>query len=164
MVHVAFGGQILYFGGGICNCHMIVQNNAWVSSGSTPQGSTTRMAANKCIFLIVFKSAKEFDEAGSTAVHKAAANGHLDVLKLLIQHGGDVELADISGCTPLHVAARNGHLTCVKYLVLQGADFRMKSKKGNTAVVMAKANNQPKVAEYLSNCGELDNDQFQCDK
>ncbi|CAH3157393.1 unnamed protein product, partial [Porites evermanni] len=42
------------------------------------------------------QSAKEFDEAGSTAVHKAAANGHLDVLKLLIQHGGDVELADIS--------------------------------------------------------------------
>ena len=75
-----------------------------------------------------------------------------------------MELADISGCTPLHVAARNGHLTCVKYLVLQGADFRMKSKKGNTAMVMAKANNQPKVAEYLSNCGELNNDQFHCNK
>ena len=139
---------------------VIVQNNAWGSLGSTSQGLTARTAANKCN-LIVFKSAKEFDEAGSTAVHKAAANGHLDVLKLLIQHGGDVELADISGCTPLHVAARNGHLTCVKYLVLQGADFRMKSKKGNTAMVMAKANNQPKVAEYLSNCGELNNDQFE---
>ena len=88
-------------------------------------------------------------------MHKAAANGHMDVLKLLIQHGGDVELADISGCTPLHTAARNGHLTCVKYLVSQGADFRMKSKKGNTAVMMAKANNQPKVAEYLSNCGKF---------
>lgn len=98
------------------------------------------------------QSPKQFDESGSTAVHKAAANGHMDVLKLLIQHGGDVELADISGCTPLHTAARNGHLTCVKYLVSQGADFRMKSKKGNTAVMMAKANNQPKVAEYLSNC------------
>jgi len=76
-------------------------------------------------------------------------------LKLLIQRGGDVELADISGCTPLHVAARNGHLTCVKYLVLQGADFRMKSKKGNTALAMAKANSQQKVAEYLSNCGNF---------
>ena len=126
-----------------------------------PRVNSARRAADKYIFLIVFKSAKEFDEAGSTAVHKAAANGHLDVLKLLIQHGGDVELPDISGCTPLHVAARNGHLTCVKYLVLQGADFRMKSKKGNTAMVMAKANNQPKVAEYLSNCGELNNDQFE---
>ena len=31
-------------------------------------------------------------------------------------------------------------------------------------MVMAKANNQPKVAEYLSNCGELKNDQFQCNK
>lgn len=98
------------------------------------------------------QSPKEFDESGSTAVHKASANGHLEVLKLLIQHGGDVQLADISGCTPLHVAARNGHLTCVKYLVLQGADFRMKSKKGNTALAMAKANSQQKVAEYLSNC------------
>lgn len=141
----------------LCKCH-------GVPHGQPPKSQLCQKGCWYCTFLIVFKSAKEFDEAGSTAVHKAAANGHLDVLKLLIQHGGDVELADISGCTPLHVAARNGHLTCVKYLVLQGADFRMKSKKGNTAMVMAKANNQPKVAEYLSNCGELKNDQFQCNK
>ena len=159
---VAFGGEILYFGGGLCKCHCA--NALGFPMVNPPRVNSARTAADKCIFLIVFKSAKEFDEAGSTAVHKAAANGHLDVLKLLIQHGGDVELADISGCTPLHVAARNGHLTCVKYLVLQGADFRMKSKKGNTAMVMAKANSQPKVAEYLSNCGELNNDQFQCNK
>ena len=104
---------------------------------------------------LIFQSAKAFDESGSTAVHKASASGHLEVLKLLIQHGGDIELADMSGCTPLHVAARNGHLTCVKYLILQGADFRVKSKKGNTAMAMAKANCQPKVADYLSNCGKL---------
>lgn len=101
------------------------------------------------------QSPKAFDESGSTALHKASANGHLEVLKLLIQHGSDVELADMSGCTPLHLAARNGHLTCVKFLISQGADFRVKSKKGNTAMSMAKANCQPKVAEYLSNCGKL---------
>lgn len=101
------------------------------------------------------QSPKAFDESGSIALHKASANGHLEVLKLLIQYDGDVELADMSGCTPLHLAARNGHLTCVKFLILQGADFRVKSKKGNTAMSMAKANCQPKVAEYLSNCGKL---------
>ena len=105
------------------------------------------------MFFFTLKSPLDLDETGSTAVHKAAANGHLEVLKLLVGHGGDINKADITGCSSLHACSRNGHISCVRYLVEQGADFKMKSNKGNTAMNVAKSSAQQKVAEYLSSCG-----------
>ncbi|KXJ26455.1 Cyclin-dependent kinase 4 inhibitor D [Exaiptasia diaphana] len=102
--------------------------------------------------LIFSKSPQDLDESGTTALHKAAANGHLEVLKLLVEQGSDVNKTDITGCSPLHAASRNGHMSCVKFLVEHGADFKLKSIKGNTPMVVAKANSQQKVAEYLSTC------------
>lgn len=102
-----------------------------------------------------FKNPQEFDESGTTALHKAAANGHLEVLKLLVEQGSDVNKTDITGCSPLHAASRNGHMSCVKFLVEHGADFKLKSLKGNTPMIVAKANSQQKVAEYLSTCGKF---------
>ncbi|XVE98795.1 hypothetical protein REPUB_Repub03eG0139300 [Reevesia pubescens] len=51
------------------------------------------------------------DEEENTAFHRAAENGHLDVLRLLIQ---EVDLdfvfsANTSGQTPLYIAARGGY-------------------------------------------------------
>lgn len=50
------------------------------------------------------------DPMGNTAIHRAAANGHLNCLQRLMKKGGDVNQEDAAGCTVLHVAARNGHI------------------------------------------------------
>ena len=47
-------------------------------------------------------------------LHVAAFNGHLAVLKTLLDNGANVAAADIHAGTALHKAARNGHIDVVK--------------------------------------------------
>ncbi|KAB1227975.1 Ankyrin repeat-containing protein P16F5.05c [Morella rubra] len=57
-----------------------------------------------------------------TALHMAAANGHLDVLEFLIDRVVDLNAFNEEKNTPLHWACLNGHLEVVKKLILAGAD------------------------------------------
>lgn len=54
---------------------------------------------------------------GSTPMHKAAAEGQLDVLKKLVDEGKSPHERNKLGLTPLHFAALFGHLNVVRYLV-----------------------------------------------
>ncbi|CAI7894107.1 unnamed protein product, partial [Closterium sp. NIES-54] len=48
------------------------------------------------------------DDEGRTALHMAAANGHTEIARLLIQRGAPVNAVNRQGNTPLHWAAVNG--------------------------------------------------------
>lgn len=55
------------------------------------------------------------DNFGYTALHYAARNGHVDVCKLLLQMGADINAITKSGCvTALHRAASAGLLYFIK--------------------------------------------------
>jgi ankyrin repeat protein len=56
-------------------------------------------------------------QGGSTPLHSAAANGHLDVVKFLVAQQAEVNAKETDGWTPLHLAARYGYLDIVKFLV-----------------------------------------------
>jgi catechol 2,3-dioxygenase-like lactoylglutathione lyase family enzyme len=57
-------------------------------------------------------------------LHLAAAHGHLDCVKLLLERGLDVNLRDqLDRATPLLWAASGGHLDVVKHLAGAGADL-----------------------------------------
>lgn len=75
------------------------------------------------------------DNAGNSALHEAALNGHLDIVKLLIEYGADVNIKSSESCsdTPLIDASANGHLNVVKYLLDHGADPLIANSKGITA-------------------------------
>lgn len=60
--------------------------------------------------------------AEQTALVWAAAEGHSEVVGLLIRAGADYRAALASGFTPFLFAVRNGHLGVVKTLVAAGAD------------------------------------------
>lgn len=55
--------------------------------------------------------------SGETALHKAAAKGSLDCVKLLVQRGANVNLVDKQGKTPLLIAWQSGHFECHKYML-----------------------------------------------
>ena len=56
-------------------------------------------------------------------------NNSLDIIRLLIEHGAEVNVADIYGKTPLFYAAEFNHkLPVVELLVNHGADLEAKSK------------------------------------
>ena len=46
----------------------------------------------------------------------------MDVDKLRVEHGADVNASDKAGCTPLHVALIDGHVEAIALLTQHGAD------------------------------------------
>lgn len=59
---------------------------------------------------------------GDTALMWAAAAGHVDVVRLLIEGGADVRAVDNEGVTALHLARANGHAEVAAALIAAGAD------------------------------------------
>jgi hypothetical protein len=62
------------------------------------------------------------EEDGWTCLMTAALHGHLDICRLLIDKGAQVNAKDRNGCTPLHWAAERGHIEIVRLLCDHGAD------------------------------------------
>ncbi|XP_056132041.1 protein phosphatase 1 regulatory subunit 12A isoform X3 [Lampris incognitus] len=76
-------------------------------------------------------------KSGGTALHVAAAKGYVEVLKLLIQAGYDVNIKDYDGWTPLHAAAHWGKEEACRILVENLCDMDLINKVGQTAFDVA---------------------------
>ncbi|XP_008576387.1 PREDICTED: ankyrin repeat domain-containing protein 65 [Galeopterus variegatus] len=61
------------------------------------------------------------DRHGRSALHRAAAGGHLPAVQLLVAWGAEVDAQDSLGFTPLHHAARGGHVEVAIHLLDRGA-------------------------------------------
>ena len=55
--------------------------------------------------------------SGETALHKAAAKGNAECIKLLVQRGANVNLADKQGRTPLFLSWEKQHFECHKLML-----------------------------------------------
>lgn len=62
---------------------------------------------------------------GRTPLIEASRNGHLSVVRLLVESGADVNRVDTDGRNALLAAARDGHLPIVEYLIEHGADINL---------------------------------------
>ena len=71
------------------------------------------------------------DTKGGTALHTAAAHGHTNIMRLLLDHGAMVDPQEEGnpGRTPLSVAIRNGYHDSVQLLIERGADMDRDSEK-----------------------------------
>ena len=70
------------------------------------------------------------DEVGDTLLHKAAAQGHADIIKMLVDKGAYVHATNELRCTPLHAAAMHGQAKAIEYLLERGADPRASDSEG----------------------------------
>ena len=92
----------------------------------------------------------EVNKKGWAPLHYAAANGHDDIVKLLLDHSAYVDAGSPNGTTPLMMAARGGHLSTLKLLLDNGADLTVKNQIGMTALDFAKTYKEPDVVEGLT--------------
>ena len=102
------------------DCARIVQQQAnifqYVRTGST-NGVRHRLKGGQA-------SARDKTIHGTTLLHAASGLGHLDLVRLLIEHGVDVNAADEDGETPLHraISLKNNYVIA-KPLIQKGADL-----------------------------------------
>lgn len=77
------------------------------------------------------------DQRGNSALVYAAANGHVEVVRLLLDAGANANLKDINGCTALFHAADENDTQIIYDLLAAGADFNAQSKNGETPLMLA---------------------------
>ena len=87
---------------------------------------------------------------GLTALHYAAQNGNLDIIKFLVEHGADISAQDYGQSrSVIHFAALNGDIECIKYLTEHGADLLDKDANGATAFHYAVMANNLEAVKYF---------------
>lgn len=89
------------------------------------------------------------DADGCSAVYYASANGHADVLRVLLANGGDANLASIRRA-PLHCATEWRRVACVELLLAHGARVDEVDKSGLTPLAIAQAKGFEELAAHLA--------------
>ena len=77
------------------------------------------------------------ESKGASTLFEACEKGRTQWVKLLLEHGADMNARNQQGATPLMVAAGNGHEPLVEWLLSNGADTRALDNKGYTALAWA---------------------------
>ena len=88
-----------------------------------------------------------------TALHKAAAKGHRNIIQLLLSKGASLEVKDMDGSTPLHRAVRGGHTNTVELLLSKGASLEAKDTDGWTPLHYAARHGHTNTVELLVSKG-----------
>jgi ankyrin repeat protein len=92
-----------------------------------------------------------------SALHIAANKGQLEVVKLLVDRGADLNYKHpITKMTPLAMAALDGYTDVVDYLLSKGADPNVKMR-GNVSVLRAvRDSGNDKMVQLLESKGAKD--------
>ena len=98
----------------------------------------------------------ETSQTGDTALHLAAYNGHVNIIKLFNQLTSlevDPNLRGLHNYTPVHYAASNGHEEVVRYLINEwncNPDCQTENK--NTPLHLSSMNGHTKTVTVLKRC------------
>ena len=95
-----------------------------------------------------------FKQGHSFFTGDRSRDGHLRVVKHLVENGADVNMRDHHGFTPLHLSVRGGHLDIAAYLLEEGeADVNLPAKSGYTPLASAAENGNLDIVDYLIDHG-----------
>lgn len=90
---------------------------------------------------------------GTSALMTAAAEGHLDVVKVLLLHNAKVNATNADGDTPLHFAVRHNHPEVAAHLLENGAAVDARNKKGTTPLMVASWSGFDRLVQHLLTAG-----------
>lgn len=83
----------------------------------------------------------------------SSRQGHLQIVKLLLDKGAGLNASGRQGRSPLILAARSGHTKVVELLLDHGTDVRSRSPDGATALIQASGNGHAATATILLDRG-----------
>ncbi|CAF0933695.1 unnamed protein product [Adineta steineri] len=84
-----------------------------------------------------------------SSIHEAAVAGNIDILKLLIDNGANVNLKDSKNFRPIHYAAWQGRTESVFILLRCGANVNEQSLNGDTPLHLASQYGHLEIVQLL---------------
>jgi hypothetical protein len=87
---------------------------------------------------------------GWTPLHYAAAGGHNDIARMLIDKGAILNAPSPNYTTPLMMAAGEGHIMTVKLLLDSGAELTLRNEQGMSALDFAASRGHKDIVEGLT--------------
>jgi hypothetical protein len=92
----------------------------------------------------------EDSRAAPTFITQAAYAGDLEIVKLLLANGADIEDIDGDMNTPLLLAIKEQHINVAKYLISSGADIEVTNKYGDSSADLANKTKNQELIHLLS--------------
>jgi ankyrin repeat protein len=152
----ALGGAALF--GDAALMRLLMANGA--KAADTPDLARTSAAGHcfECLKLALDQgaSANGATRNGRSALQDAAGFGHIDMVRLLVEKGADIQAADSRGYTALMRAVLSyepGSAKVVEYLLSLGAGVSSKNETGETALSFALRFGDTEVAAMLRKAG-----------
>jgi len=92
----------------------------------------------------------DVNKTGWAPLHYAAANGHADVITLLLENYAYPDAESPNGTTPLMMAAMYGNAASVSVLLAGGADPSLKNHLGLNALDFAQRGSRPDALALIA--------------
>ncbi|MFP5475897.1 MAG: ankyrin repeat domain-containing protein [Gammaproteobacteria bacterium] len=131
-----------------------VNVDATNASDETPLMMAALKGQQEYVDLLLARDAA-VNKPGWAPLHYAATNGHISIMKQLLEQHAFIDAQSPNGTTPLMMAAMYGSAEAVKLLLDEGADIAMKNQLGMTALDFAKRGNRPDAVEMLTRAQQL---------
>nr|XP_054774564.1 serine/threonine-protein phosphatase 6 regulatory ankyrin repeat subunit B-like [Lytechinus pictus] len=117
--------------------------------GLTVLHHAVRNGHSNIVNYLLEKGAEETPYGGDSLLFASASFGNLDLVKLFISRGGDVNEENGIGQNPLHLAASKGYFDITKCLVEEGCDMNKEDHEDFIPVHEAVLNGHLDVLDYL---------------
>ena len=126
--------------------------------GSTPLSDACSAGRTETVNLLLARGANAFVsmKQGNTVLFASIDNGavgpqetRLEIVKILVDHGVNVNQKTNDGSTPLHVAAMNEDHPLVEYLLSKGADTDAVDNNNMSPLDLTEEGNNSVIADIL---------------
>ncbi len=85
----------------------------------------------------------------ATALWAASTGGYLDIVKILVKRGAQVNKATLTQSTPLRGASFHGHIDVMQFLLNNGADINIANCIGQSPLCIAAMRGQLNAVKFL---------------
>ena len=98
---------------------------------------------------LLIQEGAEVNKTGWTPLHYASTKGHIEMMRLLIENSAYLDAESPNGTTPLMMAAFYGTPMAVKLLLEEGADPLLKNNLGISALEFAQQSPHKESIQYI---------------